>query len=62
MTWVMKKSNTEGAFVLFGDSAHAITPHLGAGARMAFEHAYILSNLLETLKDARDLEKIFKSF
>ncbi|RYF46883.1 MAG: hypothetical protein EOO38_13265, partial [Cytophagaceae bacterium] len=31
---------------LVGDSAHATTPHLGAGAGMAMEDAYILSNLI----------------
>jgi salicylate hydroxylase len=31
---------------LLGDAAHATTPHLGSGAGMALEDAYILSNLL----------------
>jgi salicylate hydroxylase len=51
-----------GKICLIGDSVHASTPHLGAGAGMAFEDAYILSNLLGTSKDARDLEKAFKCF
>jgi salicylate hydroxylase len=51
-----------GRICLIGDSVHASTPHLGAGAGMAFEDAYILSNLLGTSKDARDLEKAFKCF
>ena len=51
-----------GRICLIGDSVHASTPHLGAGAGMAFEDAYILSNLLGTSKDARVLEKTFKCF
>jgi salicylate hydroxylase len=51
-----------GNVCLMGDSAHASTPHLGAGAGMAFEDAYVLSNLLGTVKDAREVEKVFKCF
>lgn len=51
-----------GRICLMGDSAHASTPHLGAGAGMAFEDAYILSNLLGTVKQPRDVEAAFQCF
>lgn len=51
-----------GRVCLLGDSAHASTPHLGAGAGMAFEDAYVLSNLLGTVEDAREVGKVFKCF
>jgi salicylate hydroxylase len=47
---------------LLGDSAHASTPHLGAGAGMAFEDAYIMSNLLGGVKQTADFEKAFRGF
>lgn len=51
-----------GRLCLVGDSAHASTPHLGAGAGMAFEDAYILSNLLGTVKDSGEVENAFRCF
>jgi salicylate hydroxylase len=51
-----------GNICLMGDSAHASTPHLGAGAGMAFEDAYILSSLLGLAKDGTDVEKAFGAF
>jgi salicylate hydroxylase len=51
-----------GNVCLLGDSAHASTPNLGAGAGMAFEDAYVLSNLLGAARDAQELEKVFKCF
>jgi salicylate hydroxylase len=51
-----------GNVCLLGDSAHASTPNLGAGAGMAFEDAYILSNLVGAVKDAREMEKVFECF
>ncbi|KAI9688537.1 MAG: hypothetical protein M1822_001486 [Bathelium mastoideum] len=36
----------KGRVCLMGDAAHSSTPHLGAGSGMAFEDAYVLSNLL----------------
>jgi salicylate hydroxylase len=51
-----------GHVCLLGDSAHASTPNLGAGAGMAFEDAYVLSNLLGTVRDAQELEKVFRCF
>lgn len=35
---------------LLGDSAHASTPHLGAGAGMAMEDAYVLSSLIAEVR------------
>jgi salicylate hydroxylase len=51
-----------GRVCLMGDSAHASTPHLGAGAGMAFEDAYILSNLLGSVKNAGEVEKVFRCY
>lgn len=51
-----------GNICLMGDSAHASTPHLGAGAGMAFEDAYILSCLLGMARDRSDVEKVFACF
>lgn len=36
----------KGRMCLLGDSAHASTPHQGAGAGMALEDAFVLSKLL----------------
>lgn len=41
-----------GRVCIMGDAAHATTPHLGAGAGMAIEDAFVLSGLL--LASARD--------
>jgi salicylate hydroxylase len=51
-----------GRICLMGDGAHAALPHLGSGAGMCMEDAYILSNLLGTAKKADDLEKIFEVY
>ena len=45
-----------GRICLSGDSAHASTPHQGAGAGMALEDAYILSNVLGRVKEGTDAE------
>ena len=45
-----------------GDAAHASTPHLGAGAGMAIEDAYILGNLIAEATSAAQLEKVFRVF
>lgn len=47
---------------LLGDAAHANTPHLGAGAGMAIEDAYILSSLLASARSSKDLEKCFQAY
>ncbi|TLD36542.1 FAD/NAD(P)-binding domain-containing protein [Venturia nashicola] len=51
-----------GRICLMGDAAHAVVPHLGSGAGMAMEDAYILSNLIGTANGAGDLEKVFEVY
>ncbi|MCJ1253499.1 hypothetical protein MMC24_001311 [Lignoscripta atroalba] len=52
----------KGRICLLGDSAHASTPHQGAGAGMAMEDAFILSNLLGSVNSSADIEHAFKAF
>lgn len=52
----------KGRTCLSGDAAHASTPHQGAGAGMALEDAYIMSNLLGRVERAEDIEKAFGAF
>jgi salicylate hydroxylase len=47
---------------IIGDAAHATTPHQGAGAGMAIEDAYVLSNLLGEVKSPNSIEAAFKAF
>ena len=47
---------------MLGDSAHASTPHQGAGAGMALEDAYVLSNLLGSVQKASEIENAFKAY
>lgn len=47
---------------LLGDSAHATTPHLGAGAGMAMEDAYLLSNLIASVGDIAHIEDAFRAY
>lgn len=51
-----------GRICLLGDSAHAATPHMGAGAGQAIEDAFVLSNLLGRAKATEDLEKAFAAY
>jgi salicylate hydroxylase len=54
---------------LLGDSAHATTPHMGAGASMAMEDAYILSHILShilsqliaAVGDTEDIQSAFSA-
>lgn len=46
----------KGRICLSGDAAHASTPHQGAGAGMALEDAYILSNVLGRVKEGSSEE------
>ncbi len=50
---------SRGRICLLGDSAHATTPHLGAGAGMAIEDAYVMSRLLEPGCEVEDIRKAF---
>lgn len=52
----------KGRICLLGDSAHASTPHQGAGAGMAIEDAYVMANLLAQVDDTKDIERAFKSY
>jgi salicylate hydroxylase len=47
---------------LLGDSAHATTPHQGAGAGMGFEGAFVLSTLLGKMRDPARVIDIFKAY
>jgi salicylate hydroxylase len=51
-----------GRMCLLGDSAHATTPHLGAGAGMAMEDAYILSHLIAAAKGTGGIENAFRAY
>ncbi|KAH7070167.1 mannitol 1-phosphate dehydrogenase [Paraphoma chrysanthemicola] len=47
---------------LLGDSAHATVPHLAAGAGMAMEDAYILSNLIASSGSIERLQDVFRAY
>jgi salicylate hydroxylase len=51
-----------GRICLMGDLAHATRPHLGAGAAMAIEDAYVLSRLLSTIRDRTMLDAVFEKY
>ncbi|KAL8797860.1 MAG: hypothetical protein Q9195_000212 [Heterodermia aff. obscurata] len=51
-----------GRVCLLGDAAHASTPHQGAGAGMAIEDAFVLSNLLGEVSHPNQLENAFQAF
>ena len=55
-------SYAKGRTCLLGDAAHASTPHLGSGAGMAFEDAYIMGNLLGAVNTEEDLSMAFLTF
>ena len=52
----------KGRLCVLGDSAHASTPHQGAGAGMAFEDAYVLSSLLAEINSSSDISKAFRAY
>ena len=56
------KSYYKGRTCLSGDAAHASTPHLGAGAGMAIEDAYIMASLLAEIEDEKGIEGAFRAF
>ncbi|KAH9865920.1 hypothetical protein IAQ61_008656 [Plenodomus lingam] len=51
-----------GRVCLLGDSAHATTPHIGAGAGMAMEDAYMLSSLIASVADVSEIEHAFQAY
>lgn len=53
---------SRGRVCLLGDSSHASTPHLGAGAGSAIGDAYILSNILTTIDKKEDLTRAFLAY
>ncbi|KAI3615121.1 salicylate hydroxylase [Moniliophthora roreri] len=58
-------SYISGRALLLGDAAHAMTPHLGAGAGQAMEDAYILGEIMArspcTISDIPRILKIYDS-
>lgn len=56
------KTYYKGRTCLSGDAAHASTPHQGAGAGMALEDAYVMSNLLGAVRRSSDIEDAFRAF
>ena len=56
------KTYFKGRLCLIGDAAHASTPHQGAGAGMALEDAYVMSNLLGAIQKSSDIESAFRAF
>ena len=52
----------KGRVCLLGDAAHASTPHQGAGAGMALEDAYVLSNLLGQVEQVDEIEEAFRVY
>jgi salicylate hydroxylase len=58
------KTYCNGRMVMLGDSAHASTPHQGAGAGMALEDGAVLGRLLGTIDEAygKRLETVFKQY
>jgi len=53
---------TRGRMCLLGDSAHASTPHNGAGAGMAIEDALVMSNIMSLVYESKDIPRAFKAY
>lgn len=51
-----------GRTCLIGDSAHASTPHQGAGAGMGFEDAYVLGSLLGEVNSSDQITAAFRAY
>ena len=51
-----------GRVCLLGDAAHAAVPHLGSGAAMAIEDAYILGSLIAEVPSGADLMTTFSAY
>ena len=56
------ESYFKGRVCLLGDAAHGSTPHHGAGAGMALEDAYILSELLGLVQESNEIEQAFVAY
>ncbi|KAH8099305.1 hypothetical protein BXZ70DRAFT_943202 [Cristinia sonorae] len=56
-------SYVKGRIALLGDSAHAMLPHLGAGAGQALEDAYLLAKLLShPLTNDENVELVLQAY
>lgn len=53
---------TKGRIALVGDAAHATVPHLGAGAGMAMEDAYVLSSLINEAGSVQNIEHALRAY
>lgn len=51
-----------GRISLLGDAAHATTPHMGAGAGLAIEDAFILGRLLGSIQSAAAIPHVLKIY
>jgi salicylate hydroxylase len=51
-----------GRVCLVGDSAHATVPHLGAGAGMAMEDAFVLSSLIAEVGNVDHIDDAFRAY
>lgn len=51
-----------GRVAIIGDAAHSSTPHMGAGASLAIEDAYVLSNLMNDIREVKEIEPAFRAF
>lgn len=51
-----------GRIALLGDAAHATTPHMGAGAGMAIEDAFILGRLLGCAQDSVAIPRVLEIY
>jgi salicylate hydroxylase len=56
------KTYYKGRVCVSGDAAHASTPFQGAGAAMAIEDAYVLSNLLGAIHRPEDVETSLRAY
>ncbi|KAI0094260.1 FAD/NAD(P)-binding domain-containing protein [Irpex rosettiformis] len=53
----------KGSVALLGDAAHAMAPHLGAGAGQGIEDAYLLAQLLSAPRTTRNnVEAVLKAY
>lgn len=54
-------THSSGLVALMGDAAHATSPHMGSGAGMAMEDAFVLGELLKSA-DRYSFPKILKAY
>jgi len=56
------RSWSNGRVALLGDSCHATMPNIGQGSGLAFEDAFVLSNLLGEVKHPHDIDGALKKY